>query len=314
MDSSLSGQFGAAAYARHARSRCLRCCPGEAVVALGRPPHRARGGQDFLPAFATAPATCLPVHPVGPPAQGEGLPGGISHPLRVIVPGQAASMVMVVPVQPSRPGGGAWLGTAIMSQPPDDVGSAEASDKPSGTRRMIHILGAALVGVVLPVVLLYVFLGMLGSRAMVIGLLVGVIGVQTRRHPPDAASGPSGRDSRESPRSLPTTGRGSCCWPSSGSSRAPGCGHLINGERGGYLGYAMWRRYPKLAQGYTAAHPDEIVSYTAHELRHVCASLLIASGPRICKSPTRWDIAGSRRLRTFTVTCSPRTMPSSWMP
>jgi integrase len=53
---------------------------------------------------------------------------------------------------------------------------------------------------------------------------------------------------------------------------------LINAERGGYLGYAMWRRYLKLAQGYTAAHPDGIVSYTAHELRHVCASLLIASG------------------------------------
>lgn len=55
-------------------------------------------------------------------------------------------------------------------------------------------------------------------------------------------------------------------------------GWLINGDRGGYLGYAMWRRYLKLAQGYTAAHPDGIVSYTAHELRHVCASLLIASG------------------------------------
>jgi Phage integrase family len=53
---------------------------------------------------------------------------------------------------------------------------------------------------------------------------------------------------------------------------------LVNGDRGGYLGYAMCRRYLKLAQGYTAAHPDGIVSYTAHELRHVCASLLIASG------------------------------------
>ena len=41
---------------------------------------------------------------------------------------------------------------------------------------MIHILGAALVAAVLPVVLLYVFLGTLGSRAMVIGLLVGVLG------------------------------------------------------------------------------------------------------------------------------------------
>ncbi|HEY2238182.1 MAG TPA: site-specific integrase, partial [Streptosporangiaceae bacterium] len=53
---------------------------------------------------------------------------------------------------------------------------------------------------------------------------------------------------------------------------------LINGERGGYLGYAMWRRYLALAQGYTAAHKDGPVRYTAHELRHVCASLLIASG------------------------------------
>ena len=40
----------------------------------------------------------------------------------------------------------------------------------------------------------------------------------------------------------------------------------------------MWRRYLRLAHGYTAAHPDGPVSYTAHELRHVCASLLIASG------------------------------------
>ena len=53
---------------------------------------------------------------------------------------------------------------------------------------------------------------------------------------------------------------------------------LINGERGGYLGYAMWRRYLTLAHGYTAAHQDGPVKYTAHELRHVCASLLIASG------------------------------------
>ena len=55
-------------------------------------------------------------------------------------------------------------------------------------------------------------------------------------------------------------------------------GRLINGDRGGYLGYAMWRRYLKRAHGYTASHRDGIVKYTAHELRHVCASLLIASG------------------------------------
>jgi integrase len=55
-------------------------------------------------------------------------------------------------------------------------------------------------------------------------------------------------------------------------------GRLINGDRGGYLSYGLWRRYLRLAQGYTAAHPDGMVRYTAHELRHVCASLLIASG------------------------------------
>ena len=53
---------------------------------------------------------------------------------------------------------------------------------------------------------------------------------------------------------------------------------LVNGERGGYIGYAMWRRYLALAHGYTASHKDGMVKYTAHELRHVCASLLIASG------------------------------------
>ncbi|MGH3342868.1 MAG: site-specific integrase [Carbonactinosporaceae bacterium] len=53
---------------------------------------------------------------------------------------------------------------------------------------------------------------------------------------------------------------------------------LINGDRGGYLGYATWRKYLALARGYTAAHHDGPITYTAHELRHVCASLLIASG------------------------------------
>jgi hypothetical protein len=33
----------------------------------------------------------------------------------------------------------------------------------------------------------------------------------------------------------------------------------------------MWRRYLKLAYGYTAAHKDGIVKYTAHELRHLFA-------------------------------------------
>ena len=44
------------------------------------------------------------------------------------------------------------------------------------------------------------------------------------------------------------------------------------------LGYATWRKYLALAHGFTAAHKDGPITYTAHELRHVCASLMIASG------------------------------------
>ena len=53
---------------------------------------------------------------------------------------------------------------------------------------------------------------------------------------------------------------------------------LINGERGGFLGYSTWHKYLMFARGFTAAHDDGVVTYTAHELRHVCASLMIASG------------------------------------
>jgi integrase len=61
-------------------------------------------------------------------------------------------------------------------------------------------------------------------------------------------------------------------------SNGRGFSRLVNGERGGYLGYATWRKYLALAHGFTASHEDGMVTYTAHELRHVCASLLIASG------------------------------------
>jgi len=53
---------------------------------------------------------------------------------------------------------------------------------------------------------------------------------------------------------------------------------LTNGDRGGYLGYATWRKYLSFAHGFTAAHKDGPITYTTHELRHVCASLMIASG------------------------------------
>jgi hypothetical protein len=44
----VSGLLTELAHVGQARSRCLRCCPGVAVVALGRLPHRARGGHGLL--------------------------------------------------------------------------------------------------------------------------------------------------------------------------------------------------------------------------------------------------------------------------
>jgi hypothetical protein len=73
---------------------------------------------------------------------------------------------------------------AARAEAAGDVDSASAPGKPSGARRIIHLLGAALVAVVLPVVLLYLFLGELGARAMVTGMLLGVVGAKiggTRR-------------------------------------------------------------------------------------------------------------------------------------
>ncbi len=48
VSSSVSGLLGDQAHVPKARSRRLSCCPGVAVVALGRPPHRARDGHDLL--------------------------------------------------------------------------------------------------------------------------------------------------------------------------------------------------------------------------------------------------------------------------
>jgi hypothetical protein len=43
--SSLSGLLSNLAHVRQARSWCLRCCPGVAVITLSRSPHRARSGH-----------------------------------------------------------------------------------------------------------------------------------------------------------------------------------------------------------------------------------------------------------------------------
>jgi hypothetical protein len=54
--------------------------------------------------------------------------------------------------------------------------SGEVKDKPSGAVRWIHIVVAAFVVVVLPVVLLDVFVGHFEAEAMFIGVALGVIG------------------------------------------------------------------------------------------------------------------------------------------
>jgi integrase len=47
---------------------------------------------------------------------------------------------------------------------------------------------------------------------------------------------------------------------------------VVNSEVGGYLSYGLWRRH------LDAARAASGVGYSAHELRHVCVSLLVAAG------------------------------------
>ena len=54
------------------------------------------------------------------------------------------------------------------------VGAAQ--EAPTGARRAMHILGAVLVAVVLPVLLIGALVGQLGVWAMFVGLLLGVVG------------------------------------------------------------------------------------------------------------------------------------------
>lgn len=62
------------------------------------------------------------------------------------------------------------------SSRPRVADAAGPSEKPSGARRVLHILGAALVVVVLPVGLMEALAGRLGAAAMIVGLLLGVLG------------------------------------------------------------------------------------------------------------------------------------------
>jgi Fusaric acid resistance protein-like len=60
--------------------------------------------------------------------------------------------------------------------PPSEADGGSVPDKPSGARRVLQILGAVLLGVVLPVALMEALAGKLGSSAMIVGLLYGVVG------------------------------------------------------------------------------------------------------------------------------------------
>jgi hypothetical protein len=51
-------------------------------------------------------------------------------------------------------------------------------DKPSGMRRVAHILGAVLVAVVLPALLMAALVGSLGVSALFVGLVLGVVGAR----------------------------------------------------------------------------------------------------------------------------------------
>ena len=62
--------------------------------------------------------------------------------------------------------------------------SGEPPAKPSTTRRLVHIVGAVLVVVVLPALLMYAVAGELGVSAMFVGVLLGAVGAKlggTRR-------------------------------------------------------------------------------------------------------------------------------------
>jgi hypothetical protein len=59
---------------------------------------------------------------------------------------------------------------------PEDIEAVP--DKPSGTGRAIHVIGAILIVVVLPVVLMDALVGSFGANAMFMGLVYGVVGAK----------------------------------------------------------------------------------------------------------------------------------------
>lgn len=61
-------------------------------------------------------------------------------------------------------------------EPSAEAEATETSGKPSGVRRMAHILGAVLVIAVLPALVIAALVGEFGANAMLIGLLLGAVG------------------------------------------------------------------------------------------------------------------------------------------
>ncbi len=104
----------------------------------------------------------------------------------------------------------------------DDAAGAES--KPSGVRRVLHIVGAVVVVLVLPALVIGAFVGELGVSAMFTGVVLGAVGAKlggTHRMlyvaPALGVAGGSARIPR-------MTGGGWRCWPSRPSSPAPASG------------------------------------------------------------------------------------------
>ena len=59
---------------------------------------------------------------------------------------------------------------------PAPVDGGEVRDKPSGVHRVLHVLGAVVVAVVLPALLMGALVGWLGVLALLVGVILGVAG------------------------------------------------------------------------------------------------------------------------------------------